>query len=89
MNRLTFRRLVVNILWSLLYGLVIGYICFYNAFNEKQIVNSLENKVVQTIIIKENYTKSMYCVIISTQTHQTGCVASQNVLKCVLKNLWI
>ena len=55
MNRLVFRRLVVNIFWSLVYGLVIGYICFYNVFNEKQLVNNLDNKVVQTIIIQENY----------------------------------
>ena len=58
MNRLILRRLVVNIFWTLLYGLVIGYICFYNVFNEKQIVNNLEDKVVQTIILNENYTKA-------------------------------
>ena len=58
MNRLILRRLVVNIFWTLVYGLVIGYICFYNVFNEKQIVNDLEDKVVQTIILNENYTKA-------------------------------
>ena len=58
MNRLILRRLVVNIFWTLVYGLVIGYICFYNVFNEKQIVNNLEDKVVQTIILNENYTKA-------------------------------
>ena len=58
MNRLILRRLVVNIFWILVYGLVIGYICFYNVFNEKQIVNNLEDKVVQTIILNENYTKA-------------------------------
>ena len=58
MNRLILRRLVVNIFWTLVYGLVIGYICFYNVFNEKQIVNNLEDKVVQTIMINENYTKA-------------------------------
>ena len=57
MNRLILRRLIVNIFWTIIYGLVIGYICFYNVFNEKQIVNNLENKVVQTIILNENYTK--------------------------------
>ena len=58
MNRLILRRLVVNIFWTLVYGLVIGYICFYNVFNEKQIVNNLEDKVVQTVILNENYTKA-------------------------------
>ena len=58
MNRLILRRLVVNIFWTLVYGLVIGYICFYNVFNEKQIVNNLEDKVVQTIMLNENYTKA-------------------------------
>ena len=58
MNRLILRRLVVNIFWTLVYGLVIGYICFYNVFNEKQIVNNLQDKVVQTIILNENYTKA-------------------------------
>ena len=58
MNRLILRRLVVNIFWTLVYGLVIGYICFYNVFNEKQIVNNLEDKVVQTIVLNENYTKA-------------------------------
>ena len=58
MNRLILRRLVVNIFWTLVYGLVIGYICFYNVFNKKQIINNLEDKVVQTIILNENYTKA-------------------------------
>ena len=58
MNRLILRRLVVNIFWTLVYGLVIGYICFYNVFNEKQIVDNLEDKVVQTIILNENYTNA-------------------------------
>ena len=58
MNRLILRRLVVNIFWTLVYGLAIGYVCFYNVFNEKQIVNNLEDKVVQTVILNENYTKA-------------------------------
>ena len=58
MNRLILRRLVVNIFWTLVYGLVIGYICYYNVFNERQLVTGFEEKVVETIIIQGNYTKT-------------------------------
>ena len=58
MNRLILRRLVVNIFWTLVYGLVIGYICYYNVFNERQLVAGLEEKVVETIIIQGNYSKT-------------------------------
>ena len=58
MNRLILRRLVVNIFWTLVYGLVIGYICYYNVFNERQLVNNLEEKVVETIVLHQNYTEA-------------------------------
>ena len=83
MNRLILRRLVVNIFWTLVYGLVIGYICFYNVFNEKQIVNNLEDKVVKTIILNENYTKAaqiLFCLWYSKQLIQKMIM---KVLLCV------
>ena len=59
MNRLLFRRFTVNVFWTLIYGSIIGYVCFYNIFNERQIVNEIEDSVIQTVIIYENNTKAI------------------------------
>jgi hypothetical protein len=59
MNRLLLRRFTVNVFWTLVYGSIIGYVCYYNVFNEREIANKLENSVVHSVVIQENNTKGI------------------------------
>ena len=59
MNRLLLKRLVMNIFWTLTYGSVIGYVCYYNRSKDQNDTNGKATEEMKSNIVYSNYSEGM------------------------------
>ena len=59
MSRLLLKRLVMNIFWTLTYGSVIGYVCYYNGSKDKTDTNGNATEGMKSNIVYSNYSEGM------------------------------
>ena len=59
MNRLLLKRLVMNIFWTLTYGTMIGYVCYYNGYEDQNDTNGKAAEEMKSNIVYSNYSEGM------------------------------
>ena len=59
MNRLFLKRFVMNIFWTLTYGSVIGYVCYYNGSKDQNDTDGKATEEMNSNIVYSNYSEGM------------------------------